>query len=208
MGILSLVRIAGALICSMIALPAQTLTTTLNTVSPYEQLRGSFDGVTFDTKTAGVLNFDYADAFCVEPLQPVFGTVAYDLPPNSSLANSASIAKIVGAYLASSKSGREAAAAQWAIWEIVGDGISSPSFRNGNIQIFFRPRGLQPVGSEETETKALQYISLSQLPSTPSASFLYATHPTSQNVVFMIPEPSSALLGALSITALFIRRRR
>lgn len=207
MNALWIVRIAGALICSVVALPAQTLTATLNTVSPYEQLSGSFNGGTsFDLKTAGVLDFDYADAFCVEPLQPVSGTVVYDLQPKSSLMNSASIAKIMGAYLASSKSSREAAAAQWAIWEIASDGISSPSFRNGSVQIFFdRRASVQALG---TETKALQYLSLSQLPSTPSAPFLYATHPTMQNVVFMIPEPSSAFLGALSITALLIRRRR
>jgi hypothetical protein len=208
MNTFSIVRIAGALICSTIALPAQTLTVTLNTVSPFEQLSGSFNGGTsFDLKTAGVLDFDYTDAFCVEPLQPVSGTVVYDLPPNSSLTDSASIAKVVGAYLASSRSSREAAGAQWAIWEIASDGISSPSFRNGSVQIFFDRRGgsVQALG---TEAKALEYLSLSQLPSTPSASFLYATHPTSQNVVFMIPEPSSALLGALSITALLVRRRR
>lgn len=208
MDTLSVVRIAGALFFSAVSLPAQNLTATYLTVSPYEQLSGSFDGVTFNTKTAGVLNFDYADAFCVEPLQFVSGTVNYLIQPNSSLPNSESIAKVAGAYLASSRTSRDAAAAQWAIWEIVTDGLNSPSFRDGNLKIFFRSRGNQPVGSEETERKALEYISLSQLPGTPSASLLYATHPTSQNVVFLIPEPSGVFLGALGITSLLLRRRR
>ncbi len=212
MDTLSIVRIACALICSSLALPAQTLQLSFVNLTPAETLRGSFDGVTFNNKDAGVLNFTGgAVGFCVEPLEPVFGTATYNIQPNTSLTNSASIAKVMGAYLASSKTSREAASAQWAIWEIVSDGISSPSFTTGRVQIFFDRRGgsVQAIG---TRNRALEYLSLSQQPTTPSASFIYATNvgtPTGrQDVVLMIPEPSSVLLGALSITALLIRRRR
>lgn len=206
MDTLSIVRIAAALICSVIALPAQTLSVSLESVTPSETISGSFTGAGgFSNRIAGVLVFDYADAFCVEPLQSVSGSVTYDIQPYNSLANADSIARILGTYLGSSKSSLEAASAQWAIWEIVGDGISSRSFRNGNTQIYFDRR--TGVLRESIERRALEYYDLSQLLSTPAASFVYATNPTSQNVVFMIPEPSSVMLGILSVSALLIRRR-
>lgn len=200
MDISSIARIAGALACSSVAMSAQNLNVSLEAVSPSQTFSGSFTGAGgFAPRIAGVLDFDYAGAFCVEPLQSVSGTVNYEIQPNGSLANSASIAKVVGAYLQSSKTNEDAAAAQWAIWEIVGDGILNPSFSNGNTQINRSDRSV-------TAAKALFY--LNNLSNYPSASFVYATHPTSQDVIFMIPEPSGLLLGALGITSLLIRRRR
>jgi hypothetical protein len=203
---LTIVRIVGALICSTTALPAQTLNVSLTSVTPSETISGSFTGAGgFANRIAGVLDFDYADAFCVEPLQSVSGVVVYDVQSYNLLPNADSIARVLGAYQGSSKTSLEAASAQWAIWEIVGDGISNRSFRTGNTQIFFDRR--TGVLRDNIERRALEYFDLSQLLSTPAASFVYATHPTSQNVVFMIPEPSSALLGVLSLSALLIRRR-
>lgn len=215
MDFLSIVKIAVGLVCSSIALHASTtVTVTFDSVSPGMTISGSFTGAGgFANRSAGVINFDFGDAFCVEPMQPVSGTVVYDIQPTGSLTNLTSISKVIGAYLQSSQSNLEAAGAQWAIWEIARDGTSNPSFRGGNTQIFFRPRGTQPVNSEALEAKALQYLSASQLSSTPSASLLYVTNPTSQDMVFMVsepsavPEPSSALLGALGLTSLLIRRR-
>ncbi len=215
MNFLSIVKIAALLVCSSIALrAATTITVTLDSLSPGMTVSGSFTGASgFANRTAGVLNFDFGDAFCVEPQQPVSGTVVYDIQPTGSLTNLTSISKVIGAYLQSSQSNLEAAGAQWAIWEIVGDGIISPSLKSGNIQIYFRPRGAVSVDSFEIEKAAQQYLNLSQLPSTPSASLLYVTNPTNQNMVFMIqepssvPEPSSALLGALGLTSLLVRRR-
>ncbi len=204
---LTIVRIVGALICSTFALTAQTLNVSLTSVTPSETISGSFTGAGgFANRLAGVLVFDYADAFCVEPLQSVSGVVTYDVQSYNSLPNADSIARVLGAYLGSSKTSLEAASAQWAIWEIVGDGIGSRSFRNGNTQIFFDRR--TGVLRESIERRALEYYDLSQLLSTPAASFVYATNPTSQNVVFMIPEPSSSLLGVSSLAALLLRRRR
>lgn len=210
MDALSIVRIAVALVCSSVSLRATTITTTLGPLVNVMTISGTFTGTGgFANRTAGVLNFDYADAFCVEPLQLVSGTVVYDVQPTINLTNLDSIAKVMGAFRQSSKSNLEAAGAQWAIWEIVGDGINytSNSFKAGNIQIFFDRR--PAVDVINIETKALFYLGKSQDPGNPSASLLYATNTTtsSQDVVFMIPEPSSALLGALGLTSLLIRRR-
>jgi len=204
MDIIPIVRVACALFCSIAALPAQTLNVTLTAVNPSQTASGSFNGgSTYANYRAGVLVFDISDAFCSDPNQPISlnETVIYSIRPMSALPNSSSISKVMGGYLASSKTALDAAGAQWAIWEIIGDGINSPSLSSGSIRL---------AGSGNTAiavaNRAQDY--LNNLSSFPSATFIYGTNPTRQDMVFMVPETSGALLGALGALSLLVRRRR
>lgn len=200
----AIIRIAGALVCSVIALQAQTLNVTLDQVSPSQAASGSFDGgSTYANYRAGVLVFNFSEAFCAEPTQAISigETVNYTILPMSALPNSSSIAKVVGGYLASGKSALDAAGAQWAIWEIIGDGINAPSLSSGSIRLSTSGNSAINVAN-----RAQDY--LDNLSSFPAATFLYGTNATRQDMVFMVPETSSALLGALGALSLLVRRRR
>jgi hypothetical protein len=107
----------------------------------------------------------------------------------------------MGGYLASSKTALDAAGAQWAIWEIIGDGINSPSLSSGSIRLADSGNTAIAVAN-----RAQDY--LNNLSSFPSATFIYGTNPTRQDIVFMVPETSGALLGALGALSLLVRRRR
>ncbi|MBN8459310.1 MAG: hypothetical protein J0M04_15885 [Verrucomicrobia bacterium] len=198
----AIARIAGILVCCSMAASAQSLDAVFYNVNPTVSVTGSFNGGgSYTTLNSGVMNFDYADAFCVDPNQTIHSgeTVHYTIQPTSALPNSASIAKVVGGYLASGQTALDAAGAQWAIWEIMGDGVSSPSFSSGSVRI-------QNSLSSNVATRGLQY--LNNLSSLPTANIQFATSPTRQDMVFMVPEVSGAVLGALGGLALLLRRRR
>lgn len=184
------------------AVSAQSLDAVFYNVNPTVSVTGSFNGgSSYTTLNSGLMNFDYADAFCADPTQTIYAgeTVHYTIQPTSALPNSVSIAKVVGGYLASGQTALDAAGAQWAIWEIIGDGVSSPSFATGSVRI-------QNSWSSNVAARGMQY--LNNLSTLPTANIIYATNAKRQDMVFMVPEVSGALLGALGGMALLFRRRR
>jgi hypothetical protein len=141
-------------------------------------------------------------AFCVEPLQDIsYGeTLTYQVQNPLSLANYDTIARLVGGYLASTGSDQDAAAVQWAIWEVTTESLLSASLFDGSIRI------IEPV-SEGTATLANQY--LANVKNYTPVALTYLRNDGRQDVVTwnVIPEPASAGLAALS-GLLLLRRRR
>ena len=185
----------------------QNLTATLNGISPGLTLNGTWNGSFFYDYPAGVMNFtdrgtdlDFS-AFCVQPLQDIaYGeTLTYEIQSPLSLANSDTIARLIGGYLASAPSNENAAAVQWAIWEITTETTSAQTLFDGSVRI------VSPAG-DATALLANQYLA-NVMNYTPVA-FTYLSNPHRQDVVtWNIPEPTSAALAALG-GLLLLRRRR
>lgn len=199
----AIARIAGVLVCTSLAVSAQSVDATFINVNPGSTVAGSFNGGgSWVTLNSGIMNFDIGDAFCADPTQTIYAgeTVHYTIQPNTALPNSASIAKVVGGYLASGQTALDAAGAQWAIWEIMGDGVSNPSFSSGSVRI-------QNSWSSNVAARGMDYLcNLSKLP---TANIIYATNTNRQDMVFTsVPEVSGSVLGALGGIALLFRRRR
>lgn len=201
--------LAASVAFATVTAQGQNLTATLNGISPGLTLKGTWNngGFVYDYP-AGVMNYtdeasdtDFS-AFCVEPLQDVsYGeTLTYQVQNPLSLANFDTIARLVGGYLASSGSDQNAAAVQWAIWEVTTESLLSASLFDGSIRI------IEPV-SEGTATLANQYLA-NVMNYTPVA-LTYLRNDGRQDVVTwnVIPEPASAGLAALS-GLLLLRRRR
>lgn len=205
------------LICAVAACAAfaavkaqgQDLTATLNGISPGLTLQGTWNdgGFVYDYP-AGVMKFtdeashtDFS-TFCVEPLQDIgYGeTLVYQIQNPISLANSNTIASLVGGYLASSRSDQNAAAVQWAIWEVTTEGLLSASLFDGSVRI------MEPV-SEGTALLANHY--LANVANYTPATLTYLRNDNRQDVVTwnVVPEPASAGLVALSGLVLLRRRR-
>ena len=186
----------------------QNLTATLNGISPGLTLNGTWNGSFFYDYPAGVMNFtdqgtglDFS-AFCVQPLQDIaYGeTLVYEIQSPVSLANSDIIARLIGGYLASPPSNQNAAAVQWAIWEVTTETTSAQTLFEGSVRIV-------PPAGDATALLANQYLA-NVMNYTPVA-LTYLSNPTRQDVVTwnVVPEPASAALAALS-GLLLLRRRR
>lgn len=152
--------VAASVAFATVQVEAQNLTATLNGISPGLTLQGTWNngGFVYDYP-AGVMNFtdeasntDFS-AFCVEPLQDIgFGeTLTYQIQNPLSLATYDTVARLVGGYIASTGSDRDAAAVQWAIWEVTTESLSSPSLFDGTIRI------IEPA-TEGTASLANQYL--------------------------------------------------
>jgi hypothetical protein len=126
--------------------------------------------------------------------------LTYQVQNPLSLANYDTIARLVGGYLASTGSDQDAAAVQWAIWEVTTESLLSASLFDGSIRI------IEPV-SEGTATLANQY--LANVKNYTPVALTYLRNDGRQDVVTwnVIPEPASAGLAALS-GLLLLRRRR
>ena len=196
-------RIVGAFACLSLTAVAQSVDATFINVSPFTPVIGSTDGAgTFRTLNSGLANFDLGPSFCVDPAQVLNAgeKVTFLIQPNNLLPNYEAISRIFGGYNASAMTGLDAAGAQWAIWEALEDGISSPSFSSGTVQI-------QNAGSSAVASRALDY--LNNLGSLPAIDLVYATNPIRQDMVFVaVPEASGLALGALGGVLLMFRRRR
>jgi hypothetical protein len=186
----------------------QNLTATLNGISPGLTLEGTWNGSFFYDYPAGVMNFtdegtglDFA-AFCVQPLQDIaYGeTLVYEIQNPLSLANIDIVARLIGGYLASSPTDQNAAAVQWAIWEITTETTAAQTLFEGSVRI------IDPVGVA-TASLANQY--LANVMNYSPVALTYLSNPTRQDVVSwnVIPEPASVGLAALS-GLLLLRRRR
>src|SRR5690606_3951737 len=92
-------------------------------ISPAVKVNGSFDGDFFMDYPSGLSVFNEFQAFCVDPLQSLsYGeSVTYEVQDISDLASSLIIARLIGGYLASERTDLDAAAVQWAIWEVVAE---------------------------------------------------------------------------------------
>lgn len=167
-------------------------------------MNGTFDNGSFvQDYPSGVLDFTDFGAFCVEPLEDLsFGqTVVYQIQDSGTLDNSSTISRLIGGYLSSPKTGLDAAAVQWAIWEVTAESLSSFSLLDGNVRI------TTPV-SQSVATLANQY--LANVNSYTPVNLVYLTNDTHQDIVSWnaIPEPTSVGLAALSGVFLLRRRRR
>ena len=185
---------------------SQTLVTQFIEISPNVPVNGSVDGSFFQDYPSGPALFSDFQAFCVEPSQSLsYGqTVTYDVQDPANLANSLAIAKLVGGYLASGQSALDGAAVQWAIWEIVAELSPTKSLTEGNVVL----TGANPSNPNGDAVALLGNQYLSNLDSYAPASLVYYTNADSQDVVtWVIPEPATAGLAALSALMLFRRRR-
>lgn len=184
----------------------QTINATLIDISPGLNVNGSFNGGAYTlTFPAGVMNFSNFDAFCVQPLESLsYGeSLVYEITSPVSLTPTAynSIARLVGGYLASSQNNQNAAAVQWAIWEVTNETTSPPSLFDGNIRI---------IGAADQATAALANQYLANVNTYTAANLTYLRNNGRQDVVTWntVPEPASVGLAALSGMLLLVRRRR
>lgn len=200
-----LLIVIGALALAASKVNAQTLTATLATIDPSVGVTGTLnDGAFIQAYPSGVMDFTTFEAFCVEPLQEVgYGqTLIYQVQSSSSLTNSDTISRLVGGFLASSKNAQQAAAVQWAIWEVTNETTKAPSLTDGNVRI------TGGVDDQSIATLANQYLANINIYTPASITFL--TNDTYQDVVTwnVVPEPASAGLVALSGLLVLRRRRR
>jgi hypothetical protein len=186
---------------SAIGVKAQNLPVTFDGVAPGLPVHGTFYGSDPLDLPSGVSSFGNMKAFCVEPTEPLeYGeSLVYQIQDSASLANHDTISKLVGGFLASPQDERHAAAVQWAIWEVVLDGVDAPSFATGQSRI---------VGDASQDIALLASDYLANVSSYSPASLTYLTSATRQDVVTWsaVPEPSSA--GLISLSGLMLLRRR
>lgn len=186
---------------------AQNLSTTLINFQPTLQVMGTLtaDPVGEDL-TSGVMKFESDsgnfDAFCVQPAVPMsFGdTPTYQIQDISLLPAAGQIAQLIGGYISSAQTNEDAAAVQWAIWEITNEVTLPPSLLDGNVQV---------ISPTAIATKANDF--LTNINTFAPVELVYLTDGTAQNVVTwsvnIVPEPSSACLVVLSALCVFRRRR-
>lgn len=177
---------------------AQSFSATLTGLGPQLLTTGTFNGVDYSTRNAGILEFDFGDAFCVDAGQGIGfpETLVYDIQDPINLNGHATISKLVGGYLASGQTDLDAAAVQWAIWEVIQDGTGG-SLSTGSVHV------------EDASVSSLANTYLSQVDTYTSVPLTYLTNPSRQDVVTwgMVPEPGSLTLVGLSALALLRRRR-
>ncbi len=181
----------------------QNISATLIGIDPGIPVTGTVDNGSFiQAYPSGVSKFTDFDAFCIEPTQALsYGeTLIYQIQNPLSLSATDTVSRLVGGYLLSSQSAQEAAAVQWAIWEVTTESLSAYSLADGNVRI-------TSALNLDTITRANQY--LAQAPTFTPANVTFLTNASRQDVVTWqaIPEPASAGLMALSALLLFRRRR-
>jgi hypothetical protein len=177
---------------------AQDLSAKYLGIDPGSSVKGTFDGTNFRFVQSGLVQFEGFEAFCIEPTQGIsIGEVVdYDIAFSYSAPDvTESIAKLVGNYYSSGQTANEAAATQWAIWEVVIDGTTGSSLFTGNTRV------------DNAGIGGLANSYLSQLPTLPVADVEFLTNPKRQDMVRLVPEPASASLFALASLLLFRRRR-
>ncbi|MDP4625898.1 MAG: hypothetical protein NWT08_12255 [Akkermansiaceae bacterium] len=195
--------LAAATLCPGIA-AGQSISTTFNSASPSLVVNGRLlSSASYSNYNSGVMNFDNVtfDAFCVDPFQSISSnqSLTYQIQDISTLQNSAIISRLVGGFLASSQNASQAAAVQWAIWEVLAETSTSYSLSNGAVKI----------SSTSSATRDLANTYLANQASFTGVQLTYLTNSKSQDMVTwqVVPEPTSAALCAIS-SLLLLRRRR
>jgi hypothetical protein len=183
---------------------AQNLTETFIGIDPGLAVQGTFTGsVSTNEVVSGISKFATFEAFCVEPMQSIgYGeTLVYQIQDTNTLVESATIARLVGGYLQSSRTARDAAAVQWAIWETVAETSLPDSLADGNVRI---------DSAVNQDTLALANFYLANVNSYTAASLTYLKNDTRQDMVTwnVVPEPGSLALGLVSGLMLLRRKRR
>ncbi len=181
-------------------LSAQSVTASLNSISPALTVNGMFDGINSRSVKSGLMQFDEFDAFCIDPYQGVVFNqpVTYQSSLTFSTPDVAkAISKLVGGYYSvSGQTAQDAAAIQWAIWEVVVDGTSNPSLSSGNARVF------------DAATAELGQKYLTNIDRLPVANVRFLTNSQYQDVVTIVPEPSSTALLGLGVVGFLLRRKR
>ena len=190
--------LAAAVVCAASA-SAQSLTATFTGVNPGVTSSGTITGSSFSNISAGVMDFSDFNAFCIEPQQFISNgeTLVYQVQSSSTLASAGAVGRILGGFLLSDQSANQAAAAQWAIWEVLVD-PSPNSLTSGDVK----------MASGTVRSLATTY--LNNLGSYPYVDFQVLTNPTRQDMIVIpnaIPEPGTTVLMALSAIGLLRRRR-
>jgi hypothetical protein len=193
---------AAAALVSAVA-HGQNLTTTFTGIGVGSQVEASWtNGTEVYNRNTGVMTFVGFDAFCVEPFQGLDPgqEVTYQILDPQLLANRNTIARLVTAYLQSSKTAEDAAAIQWAIWETTSEELLAPSLIDGNIRIM--------GGAADQNIAYLANGYLDNLNRFAPADLTYLKNDTYQDAVSwnVIPEPSS--LGLAALSGFFLLRRR
>lgn len=180
-------------------LTAQTVTSSLNSISPARTVNGMFDGINTRSVKSGVMQFDDFEAFCIDPYQGVYynAPITYNVSPTFSTASvREAIAHLVGGYYSSGQTAQEAASIQWAIWEVVVDGTNNPSLTSGNNRVF------------DQATAELGQKYLANINRLPKAEVQFLTNSRYQDIVTVVPEPSSSALLGLGVVGFLLRRKR
>jgi hypothetical protein len=177
---------------------AQSLPATLNGLGPQLLTSGTYNGLNYESRNAGILKFDFGEAFCVEPFEGLSfpETLIYDIQDPLSLSGSGTVSRLIGGYLSSAKTDLDGAAVQWAIWEVVLEG-SGGSLSTGSVRVADAP------------VAALANTYLANAASYAPVKLTYLTNTGRQDVVTwnLVPEPSSLTLAGLSALMLLRRRR-
>lgn len=206
----ALILCVGAATYTMSAFTAssQTLQAKLLTISPALSVKGTFNGgATTATYTSGVNNFanltdplNAFEAFCVDANQfiSVGQSLTYKVTDLSHLTNADKVARLVGGYLSSSKTAADAAAVQWAIWEVTTSPGTPLSLSNGTVAV--------SSASLSTQTLGNQY--LANINTFSKANITYLTNSKYQDMVAMTPIPEPTSLGLLALSCLSLLRRR
>ncbi len=181
---------------------AQNLSATLIDIVPGLDVEGTLDNGSYvGNYRTGLMVFTEFEAFCVEPTEDLSfpETLTYQVQDISLLANSDQIARLIGGYLGSAQTDQEAAAVQWAIWEITTESLANPSLLDGNVRIS-TPKDLA--------TAELANLYLNNIQTYTPVALTYLTNDGRQDVVSwnVVPEPGS--LGLAAFSALLILRRR
>ena len=205
----------GSFACVLTAFTvnAQTLEATLTGVNPVLTVNGTFEDGPNTPEYSGAIqftstgsgSFDF-ETFCAQPLTSVFlgQTLTYDVTSTSFLPNADKIARLAGGYLASGQTSADAAAVQWAVWEIRNENSGTFDLTTGNVRI---------DTTSDLATANLGNLYLSQINSYSPASITYLTNTEYQDMIAFspsvnpVPEPTSMGLLALS-GALLLRRKR
>lgn len=189
---------------------SQTFDTTLLEVVPGLESNGTITGDSgFQMWRAGVSQFEDLtfEAFCVEPSvsQDYGDMLTYTVQDIGDLSNNILIARIVGGYLDSDQSDLQAAAFQWAIWEVTNELSAAYNLFDGDVRL---QNSLGYPNSEDIALLGNTILSNAVNGNYAPVALTYLVSQNGQDVVTwqVVPEPSVAGLTALS--ALFLLRRR
>ena len=184
---------------------AQNLETMYSNIIPGLDVQGTVTDGEYTNFRTGVMLFPDFHAFCVQPEERLEfnDPVVYQAQEIGLVTNHAQVSLLVGGYIASLGTDENAAAVQWAIWEVTTEknNMTPWSLLDGNVRIS------TPL-NQATADLANQY--LANMNGYTPATLTYLANEGRQDVVTwnLIPEPGSAGLAVLSALLLASRRRR